>query len=165
MKSIFKASLIAVLIFGAALSYGQNKEMRHEKKEQKIDEHFEQLKAELNLTEEQESQLKVIYKERNEKMKSLRPTKDEMADMDEEARKEAKMEHMKMKKQLNAEMKEQVAEILDEDQLGKYKAMSEERKLGMKESHQNRKMHGEQQHRLMDGGDMHQHEDGTEHKH
>lgn len=165
MKGILKIMLAAVFVFGATLTYAQNKKMRHENKEQKMDEYFEQLKTELNLTVEQEEQLKEIFEERNEKMKSQRPSKEEMADMDEAARKEAKMQHMKMREQSSAEMKERVSGILDEEQLAKFKTMAEEHKLEMKERHQHRKMHGEQQHRTMDGGDMHQHEDGKEHNH
>ena len=165
MKNIFRTTLALALMFGVSLSYGQaNNEISEEKIEQAQAE-FEKLKKELELTDDQAEQLKALFKERNKTLKAERPPEDQMSAMSEDQKKQLKMHQMKLRKQLTDEMNTQVAEILNEEQLVKYNKISEEKMLEAKERHQNQKMKGQHDDNPMDQGDVHQHEDGTEHKH
>ena len=165
MKSSIKAVFTALLLLGASLSYGQHKQMQLEKKKQHKQEYFEQLGSELELSEDQEIQLKAIFEERHEQMKAQRKANADLDRTDEEARKQAKMKQIEMRRQLNAEMDLRVAEVLNDEQMVRYKAMSKEKKLEMKERHLEQVMDEEHIHRRMKEGDLHQHEDGTEHSH
>ena len=165
MKSIIKTAFTVLLILTATLSFGQSKQLPHDYKEQKQIEHLKKLKAELELSEDQEIQLKAIFKDRNEQIYAKRKANAGLDKSYEAAMKQAKIELMEMRKQLNAVTNERIAEVLDEQQMEKYKAMSKERKLEKKQRHQERLMEQQHQHRKMEEGDTHQHEDGVEHSH
>lgn len=165
MKSSIKAVFTALLILSASLSYGQHKKMRHEKKVQKNSEYFEKLKSELELSEDQENQMRAIFEERHEQMKAQKRVNSDGDEVDEATRKQERVEQMERRKQMNEEMDIRIAEVLNEEQMAKYKAISQERELEMKARHQERLMEQEHEHRKMEEGDVHQHEDGTEHKH
>ncbi len=165
MKNILKGSFILMLMFGAALSYGQSMEETKKQRTLKMQEEFEELKTELELTDDQAEQLKTLYKERKEKLQSQRPSKEDINAMNPDQKKELKMYQMKLKKQLTDEMNIQVAEILNEEQLVKYKTISKEKKLEAKKRHQYQEMEGQHDNKKMEEGDVHQHEDGVDHKH
>ena len=98
-------------------------------------EKFEELKKELDLSDDQAKAVRTIFKERNMKMKESVPTKEQLQLMTKEERKNNNGMQRKIRSQIHKETMEQMGKVLNEEQMTKYKEILAKRKPAKLDRH------------------------------
>ncbi len=106
---------------------------------EKFKDQFEKIKSELNLSEEQEAKLMVLFKERAAIIQKKKNASNEL--MSQAAEKEEKMKRMKERHEESKVFKGKIAEILNEDQQKKMMELIPERKSKMEEERKHKIQH------------------------
>lgn len=163
-KKIVIPALLSLFISFSAVAQDQHqKESNKENRAEHRKEHLEELTNTLELNEEQVAQVKTLMQQKHERMQALKAERpsDSMTD---EAKKQARMERMKVRKTIMEEHQQQMKEVLTPEQYEKYIVFKEEHhQQGKKHKHLN---HGEMEVHPTKGEEhMPQHEKGEPHKH
>jgi len=163
MKALGTLILGVMLVSSTLLHAQSDQQMEHrQKKIEAVKENFKTLKKELDLTEDQSNQIKSLFEARRNALKSNQPSKEEMKAMSEDERKEFRMKQMKMRSELNQQMRKKIASLLTDEQKEKYRALvSENRVQGKPMQHRRMKMQETDQ----EENHRHLHRKGEEHQH
>lgn len=116
---------ISVLFLGISVLSAQE---RKKSKIDKVERQVNELKAALDLSEQQYEEVKKLYAERNEQLSNVEMNKAEDAPMTIEEKRAARGEYRKMRKQANEKIEKAMTEILNEDQMKKYRSHVEEKR-------------------------------------
>lgn len=138
MKKIMTLSIICLLAF---TSQAQDKMIKE----------FNAIKAELNLSEEQDAKIKELIQTRRASLKKMKEAPQSI--MSEEEVKKQKMEKIKSRKEVNMQFKQGLAETLNDEQRAKLKELIPEK---------NKKLMEEKEAKPMA---PHKHKNGEEHTH
>ena len=126
MKTLSLSFILAILFFGVSVTQAQQRGPRGQRG--MTNDHFDKLKTELNLSEEQVSQITALHEEIGENIKAIKD--DESLDRDE--KREKIME-------LRKEQKTAMSGILTPEQQEKLKSLQAERREKMKKKQKVRK--------------------------
>lgn len=142
MKKLIALSIICLIALSG---------IAQEKRKDKMIQRFEEIKAELNLTEEQDAAIKKLFRERQAALKESKPALE--PNLSEEEKNKEKMEAMKKRKEINQSLRTKIEAVLTEEQKAKMKElMPQKRKILMEEKEAKPRT-------------PHKHKDGAEHSH
>ena len=155
MKKLLKVIVPMIMILLVTQSKAQESQEMRKERHQEAKSHLETMKKELSLSEDQVQKIKAIFKERNEKLRTTKPSREEVDAMSDEDRKAFKIDQMKLRKELDTEVERNIKAVLSEEQVTKYEAMNERMREKMKAKRA--------EHRMMN--QKHQHKEGESHTH
>ncbi|MAC95894.1 MAG: hypothetical protein CMC96_10360 [Flavobacteriales bacterium] len=163
-KKMILPALLSLFVSFAAIAQDQHQtEPQKENREEHRKERLEQLKTDLELSDEQVEKIKALMAEKHEKMQTVKENRPN-EEMSEDEKKQARLEMMKARKDIQDEHQAKMKEILNETQFEKYLAIKAEHK-GKRLKHKKHEEMHMHPHREGDHTHPHKHQKGEPHKH
>lgn len=154
MKNAMKTLIACFVILISAPSFAQHVKKERGMSEAQVKENFKKMATELNLSEEQNTEVKEILLEQRKQMRALGEERKGLATMGEVEKKEAREEIMLRRSEIENNTSTRLASVLEPEQMKMYLEMKENRRAKMKHARKERVKH-----RPMKQGEMHQTEE------